>query len=85
MGKSIALFPRVGYEAEEPQKLPPSVLELMLLVAWNEDDIASPERDGFGAVEKLPFAFEYEDFMFPWVRVQGAVSAGFHTQKGAEP
>jgi hypothetical protein len=81
MGKGIALFPRVGYEGEEPQLLLPSVLELVLLVAWNENDVASAERAGFVAVEELSFAVEYEDFVFPWVRVEGAVSAGFHFEE----
>jgi hypothetical protein len=81
MGKRIALFPRVGYQTEEPQKLLSSVLELMLLVAWNENYIASAERRAFCAVEELSFAFKYEDFVFPLVRVQGTVPAGFHFEE----
>jgi hypothetical protein len=81
MGKRIALHPRVGYEAEEPQKRISSVLELMLLVCWNKNRIACSKGSGFYSVEKLSFAFQNENFVLPRVRVQGAVSAGSHFEE----
>jgi hypothetical protein len=79
--RRIVLFPSVGYEAEEPEKLRSSVLELVPLASWNKNNVFSAERDGFFSVEKLSPAFEYEDFVFPRMRVQWAVSAGFHFEE----
>jgi hypothetical protein len=77
--KFSALF--VGYKTEKLHRFSAAVFQLMLLVWRNEDGISGFELLFFFSANSNPLAFQYEDFMFPVVGVEWAVSSSLHLEK----
>jgi len=76
--RHLALLELRWNQADELERLVGRILELVLFIRRNEQDMAGLEWHSLAIAPDAPGAFQYKNFMFVGMAMQGSVALGSH-------